>query len=95
MLLELKKNRAIIFGLDLEYWLQIKEFQRELVFNKKEFEGKFELPIYGEGRKAAGFQKHRSQRIEGNQNSLAASALYFNGQLHSSSATQVLEFHSL
>lgn len=64
MLLELKKNGAIIFVLSLKYWLQIKEFQLELVFSKKEFEGRFELPTYGEGRKAAGFQEHRSQRLK-------------------------------
>lgn len=37
MLLELKKNGAIVLVLRQEYWLQIKEFQLELVFSKKEF----------------------------------------------------------
>lgn len=53
----------MVFVLSQDYWLQIKEFQLELAFSKKKLEARFELPTYGEGRKAAGFQKHGSQRI--------------------------------
>lgn len=86
---------VMVFVLSQDYWLPIKKFQLELAFSKKELEERFELPVYGKDRKAAGFQKHGSQRIYGHQYSVFTSDLCFSRALYSNIVAKVPGFHNL